>query len=64
MDVIVLDGNEVPNPEDMAMIQALYSRSPQSVRTHLEKVKETAALLILMQTTLMRSKKKLRASKK
>ena len=43
MDVIVLDGNEVPNPEDMAMIQALYSRSPQSVRLHLEKVKESGS---------------------
>ncbi len=43
MDVIVLDGNEVPSPEDMAMIQALYSRSPQSVRLHLEKVKESGS---------------------
>jgi thymidylate synthase ThyX len=40
MDVFVLDGSDVPNPEDMAMIQALYSRSPQSVVIHLEKVKE------------------------
>ena len=43
MDVIVLDGREVPNPEDMAMIQALYSRSPQSVRLHLEKVKSSGS---------------------
>jgi len=38
MDVIVLDGREVPHPEDMAMVQAMYSRSPQSVRLHLEQV--------------------------
>jgi len=43
MDVIVLDGNEVPSPEDMAMISALYSRSPQSVRIHLEKVEEVGS---------------------
>jgi len=43
MDVIVLDGSEVPSPEDMAMLQALYSRSPQSVRVHLEKVAATGS---------------------
>lgn len=43
MDVIVLDGHEVPNPEDMAMLQALYSRSPQSVKLHLEKVKQVGS---------------------
>ena len=43
MDVIVLDGNEVPSPEDMAMLQALYSRSPKSVRVHLEKVAEVGS---------------------
>jgi thymidylate synthase ThyX len=43
MDVIVLDGNEVPSPEDMAMIQALYSRSPQSVRLHLEQVQKSGS---------------------
>lgn len=40
MDIFVLDGSDVPSPEDMAMIQALYSRSPQSVQVHLEKVRE------------------------
>jgi len=31
------------NPEDMAMLQALYSRSPQSVEEHVDKVKETGS---------------------
>jgi thymidylate synthase ThyX len=35
-DLIVVDDL---HPEDNAMLQALYSRSPQSVRLHLEKVK-------------------------
>ena len=39
IDVIVLDGRDVPAPEDTAMLQALYSRSPKSVREHLESVK-------------------------
>ncbi len=36
-EVIVLD--TFP-PEDIAMLQALYSRDPRTVRTHLERVKE------------------------
>jgi len=32
MDIIVLDGNDIPNPEDMAMVQAtsppLLNRKP------------------------------------
>ncbi len=31
------------NPEDTAMLQALYSRSPESVATHVEKVKQTGS---------------------
>ena len=31
------------NPEDTAMMQALYSRSPQSVTEHVEKVKQTGS---------------------
>ncbi|OGF28275.1 hypothetical protein A2477_00435 [Candidatus Falkowbacteria bacterium RIFOXYC2_FULL_47_12] len=31
------------NPEDTAMMQALYSRSPQSVVEHVEKVKQTGS---------------------
>lgn len=31
------------NPEDVAMLQALYSRSAQSVDTHIEKVKATGS---------------------
>lgn len=34
----VLTGEDVPNPEDMAMLMALYSRSPASVDDHLEKI--------------------------
>lgn len=34
----IIDGKEVPHPEDLAMLQALYSRSPASVDDHLEKV--------------------------
>lgn len=43
MQVKVLDGSDVPNPEDMAMIQALYSRSPQPVEEHLKKVAEVGS---------------------
>lgn len=39
----VLDGTDVPNPEDLAMLQALYSRSPQSVDEHLEKVRSAGS---------------------
>jgi len=31
------------NPEDLAMLQALYSRSAESVDVHLEKVKSTGS---------------------
>ena len=31
------------NPEDLAMMQALYSRSPQSVADHVEKVKQSGS---------------------
>jgi thymidylate synthase ThyX len=36
--ITILDGRDVPHPEDNAMIQALYSRSPASVTDHLTKV--------------------------
>jgi len=39
----VLDGHDVPNPEDLAMLQALYSRSPQSVDDHLERVRSVGS---------------------
>lgn len=41
--IVVLDGTDVPHPEDLAMLQALYSRSPKSVLTHLEKVREVGS---------------------
>lgn len=31
------------NPEDEAMLQALYSRSAESVDTHLDKVKQSGS---------------------
>lgn len=31
------------NPEDVAMLQALYSRSAESVDAHLEKVKQSGS---------------------
>ena len=31
------------SPEDVAMMQALYSRSPKSVEEHVEKVKATGS---------------------
>lgn len=37
-DVFVIDDQ---HPEDLAMLQAMYSRSPASVTTHLEKLKNT-----------------------
>lgn len=39
MEIFVLDGRDVPHPEDLAMLQALYSRSPTSVLHHLEKLR-------------------------
>ncbi len=39
-DVFVVDDQ---HPEDLAMLQALYSRSPASVVTHLEKLKQTGS---------------------
>jgi len=42
-DIIIIDGYEVPHPEDNAMLQALYSRSPQSVTNHLEKIKQVGS---------------------
>jgi thymidylate synthase ThyX len=36
LDIILIDD---VSPEDLAMLQALYSRSPKSVREHLEKVR-------------------------
>lgn len=38
--VLVLDGRDIPNPEDMAMLQALYSRSYAPVREHLSQVEK------------------------
>ncbi len=49
MDIIVLDGNDVPNAEDVAMLQALYSRSASSVREHLKKVKDVGSGKFLAQ---------------
>jgi len=43
MDIVVLDGTDVPHPEDMAMMQSLYSRSPQSVLIHLDKVRKAGS---------------------
>ncbi len=42
-NVIVLNGMDVPHPEDMAMLQALYSRSPASVVDHLAKVQSVGS---------------------
>jgi len=39
-DVFIVDDK---HPEDMAMLQALYSRSPASVVTHLDKLKQTGS---------------------
>ncbi len=39
-DIFVIDDR---HPEDLAMLQALYSRSPSSVTTHLEKLKKTGS---------------------
>lgn len=41
--VIVLRDDQVPNPEDRAMLCALYSRSSASVLDHLEKVKKSGS---------------------
>lgn len=43
MKIFVIDGREVPNPEDLSMLQALYSRSAASVVEHMEKVKKTGS---------------------
>lgn len=39
MDVIILDGSDIPSPEHQAMLAALYSRSPRSVMGHMEQVR-------------------------
>ncbi|MDX9689417.1 MAG: hypothetical protein EOM37_01835 [Proteobacteria bacterium] len=39
-EIFILDDQ---HPEDMAMLQALYSRSPASVVTHLEKLKQAGS---------------------
>ncbi len=39
-DIFVIDDQ---HPEDLAMLQALYSRSPASVVTHLEKLKKSGS---------------------
>jgi len=38
--IVVLDGNDVPSPEDVAMLAAMYSRDPRSVLDHLVQVKQ------------------------
>lgn len=38
--IVVLDGRDVPNPQDLAMLMALYSRSPRTVTEHIEQVKK------------------------
>lgn len=43
MEIHIFDGTDVPNPEDRAMIQALYSRDPRSVTEHLEKVRRVGS---------------------
>lgn len=43
MDITILDGTDVPHPEDVAMLQALYSRSPAKVQDHLEKVRKAGS---------------------
>jgi thymidylate synthase ThyX len=45
--IVVIDGQEVPNPEDVAMLQALYSRSAASVTEHLEKVRKSGSARFL-----------------
>lgn len=39
-DIFVIDDQ---HPEDLAMLQALYSRSPASVMTHLDKLKQSGS---------------------
>ena len=39
-EIFVIDGHDVPSPEDTAMLHALYSRSPKSVQEHLKQVRE------------------------
>jgi thymidylate synthase ThyX len=39
-DIFIIDDQ---HPEDLAMLQALYSRSPASVISHLEKLKQTGS---------------------
>lgn len=43
MKIRIIDGSDVPSPEDTAMLQALYSRSPASVDSHLEKVRKVGS---------------------
>jgi len=38
MEVVLIDGRDIDNPEHQAMLAALYSRSPKSVKIHMEQV--------------------------
>jgi thymidylate synthase ThyX len=41
--ITIIDEQDVPNPEDRAMLQALYSRSPAPVAEHLKRVKKVGS---------------------
>ena len=45
MDLIILDGHDVPDPQNMAMLQALYSRDPSSVRSQLNKLRNVSKFM-------------------
>lgn len=45
MDLIVLDGTDVPDPQNMAMLQALYSRDPSSVKSQLSKLRNVTKFM-------------------
>ncbi len=49
MEIVIIDGRDVPSPEDMAMLLALYSRDPRSVRVHLEQVKKRGSSAFMSQ---------------
>lgn len=49
MEVVVIDGRDLASPEHQAMLAALYSRNPTSVKIHMEQVRQRGADRFLSQ---------------
>lgn len=43
MELVLVDGRDIENPEHQAMLAALYSRSPRSVKLHMDQIRDKGA---------------------